>query len=120
MSEKLDLALHGDREQRMQALRDPNKQLHSIALKNPRIGLEEVGWAAKQTTLNPDALKAIADHPEWGQNPTIATALVRNPKTPVPVALRMLQRVPYAELKAIAKSTGRPQVVQGARKLLVR
>lgn len=120
ISEKFALALHGDREERMALLRDTNKQLHPLVLKNPRIGLEEVSWAARQVTLNPDALKAIAEHPEWGQNAGIATALVRNPKTPVPVALRLLPRVPYTELKAIARSQGRPQIVQGAKRLLVR
>jgi hypothetical protein len=120
VAEKMALALSGDRNARFQLLRDPNKQLHPLVLKNPRVGLEEVQWAAKLTTLNPEALKIIAEHPEWGQNATVAAALVRNPKTPVPVALKLMPRLPVSELRAIAKSQGRPQIVQAAKKILLR
>jgi hypothetical protein len=119
LQEKMALAMSGDRELRFQLLRDPNKQLHPLVLKNPRIGLEEVHWAAKLTTINPEALKVIADHPEWGQNASVAAALVRNPKTPIPVALKLVPRLPHAELKMIAKSQGRPQIVQAAKKILL-
>jgi hypothetical protein len=119
IQEKMALALSGDREVRFQLLRDPNKQLHPLVLRNPRIGLEEVHWAAKLTTLNPEALKLIADHPEWGQSATVAAALVRNPKTPIPVALKLMPRLAHTELKAIAKSQGRPQIVQAAKKILL-
>ena len=120
LPEKIALALSCDRERRFQFLRDPNKQLHPLVIKNPRIGLEEVQWAAKLTTLNPEALKLIADHPEWGQNPGVAAALVRNPKTPVPVALKLLPRLPLSELRALARSQGRPQIVQAAKMQLLR
>ena len=114
------LAMSCDRELRFQFLRDPNKQLHPLVLKNPRIGLEEVIWAAKLTTINPEALKIIADHPEWGQNPSVAAALVRNPKTPVPVAVKLVPRLASSDLKALARSQGRPQIVQAAKKHVLR
>jgi hypothetical protein len=120
LQEKLQLAACCDRDLRLRLLRDPNKQLHPLVLRNPRIGLEEVQWAAKLTTLNPEALKLIAEHPEWGQHAIIATALVRNPKTPLPVALRLVPRLPLAELRALAKSQVRPQVIQAAKKQLLR
>ena len=120
LQEKMHLAMSCDRELRFQFLRDPNKQLHPLVMKNPRIGLEEVQWAAKLTTLNPEALKLIADHPEWGHHAGVAAALVRNPKTPVPVALKLLPRLPIAELRALARSQGRPQIVQAAKKHVLR
>jgi hypothetical protein len=120
LQEKMHLALSCDREMRFALLRDPNKQLHPMVMKNPRIGLDEVAWAARSSTLNPDALKLIAEHPEWGQNASIAAALVRNATTPVPVALKLLARLPAAELRAIAKSQGRPQLVQAAKRLVTR
>jgi hypothetical protein len=120
LQEKMHLAMSCDRELRFQFLRDPNKQLHPLVMKNPRIGLEEVLWAAKLPTLNPEALKVIADHPEWGQNPGVAAALVRNPKTPIAVAVRLVARLPMAELRVLARSQGRPQIVQAAKKHLLR
>ena len=120
LQEKMAVAASCDRDLRFQLLRDPNKQLHVLVLRNPRIGLEEVVWAAKLSTLNPEALKVIAEHPEWGKNQQIAAALVRNPKTPVPVAVKLIPRLAVAEIKAIAKSQGRPQIVQAAKKHLMR
>ena len=118
--DKMRLAMTGDRETRFALLRDPSKQLHPMVLKNPRIGLDEVQWAAKLTTLNPDALKQIADHPEWGHAPAIAAALVRNPRTPIPSAIKLIARLPAGEVRALAKSQCRPQIVQAARKQVIK
>jgi hypothetical protein len=35
------------------------------------------------------------------------------------VAVKLVPRLPVAELKAIAKSQGRPQIVQAAKKILL-
>lgn len=119
VSEKMQLALSADRETRGYLLRDTNKALHLYVLRNPRIGLDEVTYAAKLSTLAPEALKYISEHKEWGHNPAICTALARNPKTPIPLVLRILPRVPAAEVRAIAKGTGRAQIVQAARKMVL-
>ena len=119
LQEKMALAMSGDRDVRMQLLKDVNKQLHTMVLKNPRIALEEVRFAAALPTLNPDALKLIAEHPEWGQNAGIIIALVRNPKTPLASAVKLVPRLPVAELRALAKSQGKPQIVQAAKKKLM-
>jgi hypothetical protein len=89
-------------------------------LRNPRIGIDEVQAAAKLNSLSPEALKAISEHPEWGQSSVICAALVRNPKTPMAIALRLLSRVPLNDVRAIAKGAGRQQIVLAARKLLQR
>jgi len=116
VAQKMALALSGDRETRFALMRDTNKVLHLYVLRNPRIGLDEVQYAAKLTGLSPDALKFIAEHREWGANATVCTALVRNPKTPLPIALRLLPKLPLTEVRAIAKGGARDQIVQAARK----
>jgi hypothetical protein len=116
VAQKIAQAMSGDREVRMALLRGVDKSLHACVLRNPRIGLDEVQWAAKLTTLSPDALKLIAEHKEWGANATVCTALVRNPKTPLPLALRLLDRVPIADVRAIAKGGARDALVHAARK----
>lgn len=119
VAQKIAHALSGDREARLGLLRDHNKALHAFVLRNPRIQLDEVLFAAKLTTLAPDALKAISEHTEWSQNPSVCIALVRNPKTPLPIALRLLPKLPATEIKAIAKGGARDQLVFAARKLRV-
>jgi hypothetical protein len=117
--EKMQLALAGSRDERAGLFRDNNKMLHVFVLKNPRIGLDEVQAAAKMPQLSPEALKMIAEHREWSGNPIVASALVRNPKTPLPLALKLLDRVPMTDLRAIAKGGAREQVVHAARKKVV-
>ena len=118
VNEKMQLALTGTRDERLALFRDTNKSLHIFVLKNPRIGLDEIQGAAKSPNVSPDALKMIAEHREWGSNATVAASLVRNPKTPMPLAMRMLEKVPMSDLKAIAKGGARDQLVHAARKKL--
>jgi hypothetical protein len=117
-SEKMRVALSGNREERFALLRDTNKVLHVYVLRNPRMGLDEVQYAAKLTNLSPDALKFISEHPEWGQNATVCSAIVRNPKTPMTIAIRLLDRVPQSDLRTIARGGARQPIVQAARKKL--
>lgn len=116
--EKVALALAGDREERFALLRDPNKTVHLYVLKNPRIGLDEVQYAAKNPALSPDALKHMADHREWGADQAVRLALVRNARTPTSVALRLLPLLPEREIRVFAKGNGRPEIVQAARRLV--
>jgi len=115
-SQKMALALSGSREERFALLRDQNKILHVYVLRNPRIGVDEVAWAAKQPSTSPDALKVIAENREWNGNATVLIALVRNPKTPLPIALRMLDKLPMSEVRALAKGGARDQIVHAARR----
>lgn len=116
IQQKMQAALSGSREERLALIRDPAKVAHVFVLKNPRIGIDEVLYAAKSPNLSPDAIKLIAEHKEWSVNAAICAALARNPKTPVPIALRLLDRVPVGELRAIAKGGARDQIVHAARK----
>lgn len=118
IAEKMHLALSGSRDERMALMRDGAKPVHLFVLKNPRLGLDEVQYAAKLATLSPDALKYIADHRDWGQNPSVCAALVRNHRVPVPTAVRLLDRIALSELRAIAKGGARDQIVQAAKKRL--
>jgi hypothetical protein len=116
VSEKMALALAGSREERTALLRDVNKTIHIFVLKNPRIGLYEIQGAAKKPNVSPDALKMIAEHREWSMNAGVCASLVRNPKTPMPLALKLLDRIPVTDLRALAKGGAREQIVHAARK----
>ena len=116
VTEKMRLALSGGRDERAALLRDINKTLHVYVLRNPRIALDEVQWAARLTNLSPEALKLMADHPQWGLDPTTCAHVVRNPKTPTPIAIKLLDRISPSELRLIAKGGARQPIVQAARK----
>jgi len=117
---KVTVALRGNRDERGALLRENNPALHAHVLKNPGVQLDEIAAFAKLRTVTPEFLKLIADRREWAQRPEIALALVRNPKTPVNVALRLLDYVGVAELRQLAKDQHtRTPIQQAARKKVV-
>jgi hypothetical protein len=113
-AKKIQLALHGDKNQRMAILRENNKLLHGYVLRNPQIQLDEIVFIAKQTTAAVELLTAIANRREWIERPEVAIALVRNPKTPIPLAVRMLDHVGAAELRNLAKQSNVRDAIQRA------
>lgn len=114
---RVHAALYGNKEERWRILRDVNKMLHPYVLKNNGIGVDEILAIAKLSTVAPDLLGTIAEKREWGQRPEIAIALIRNPKTPTPAAIRLLDYVSPQELRLLAKDTHtKPAVQQAARK----
>src|SRR5262245_46352881 len=120
-ADKIQLALHGTRDQRNAILRDNNRTLHPYVLKNPQTNSEDALAIAKNNQSSPDLLRLLAERKEWFQRPQIALALARNPKTPQDIAIRALDYVPADALRHLAKGTGAPpQVVQAARKKVLR
>lgn len=120
MSEKVNAALKGTREDRVAIMRENLPQMHLFVLKNPGIQLDEVAAIAKMRTVTPEVLKQIADRREWAQRPEIAAALARNPKTPMGIAVRMLDFVSPGELRQLAKDNGvRQPIMSAARKKVI-
>ena len=117
---KIHLAKHGNKEERMRIMREGDRSLHRYVLRNPGLRLDEVTFIAKMTSVSIDLLKAIAERQEWAQRPEIAVALVRNPKTPVPLAIQLLRHVAPAELLRISKGGSlRMPILKAARKKAV-
>lgn len=117
--DKIQLALHGNRDERMMILKDLNKTLHPFVLRNPNLQIEEVLTAAKLTTVNPELLMGIANKREWGSRADIASALVRNPNTPIGTAIKLLDNVSQGELRLLAKDPrAKTPIAQAARKKL--
>ncbi len=112
--EKQDLALTGNRLERLSLLKDSNKALHTLVLKNRKITSEEVRMLAAFRNANPQALQKIAANSEWAKDSRIVTALVGNPKTPPQVAIRLLDRLPTAELRRLASATDVPPAISKA------
>ena len=110
--QRMHLAAHGDRTARLILLKDPNKTIQTFVLQNPHVTIEEVRYLAGFRQASPDALQLIAGHREWSQNAGVVTALVRNPKTPLSSAVRLLDRLSETELRRLARSNDVPRGVQ--------
>ncbi len=119
VDEKRRAALHGRREMRLLLIRDSNKTVHPFVIKNPAITLDEIEQIAKMPGVNPDALRMIGMNLEWTRSATVCRNLVHNPKTPLPLAVQLLSRLPPGDVRTLAKSPHvRTAIQQAARKLL--
>lgn len=119
-TEKIRLALHGDRDDRAAVLRDKNRALHVNVLKNPHLTVEEVVAIAKSPQAGAELLEFIAGRSDWLGRAAVAEAVARNPKTPKDVAARAVQFVATEPLRQMAKGVGAPpHVTAAARKRLL-
>ncbi|MCA9552119.1 MAG: hypothetical protein KC933_18910 [Myxococcales bacterium] len=119
-AEKLKLARNGNPDARRRVLRDPDQAIHPFLLTNPGLTAQEVvGWL--RSGLVPGALtEQIAKRPELIGNQGVVDALVQDPKTPMPVALRLLPKVSMETCRRIAKAGKlRQQIVSAARKRVI-
>lgn len=101
--ERARLALRADRTERRILCRDTTPQVLLNMLSNPRVEAQNVLAIVKSTYANGGLLQRIAKDRRWASNAEIVTAIVRNPKTPTPIAISLLEHVPTRELREMAR-----------------
>ena len=100
--ERVQLALKGNREERMALIRDPCKVVQRAVLQSSRLTDREVEMFAAMATLTDEILRIIANSRSFRRNYTVTTNLLNNPKTPLDVTLHMLPTVTAPDLKKLA------------------
>jgi len=120
VSDKIKMALTGDKEWRTLLLRDPNKLVSSAVMKNPRITEGEVLAVAKNKAASDDMIRIILLNREWLKSYEMKKALMRHPRTPLNSALRFMSILSEKDLKTIAKSKDISAVlVNNARRIIM-
>jgi hypothetical protein len=120
VTEKVQLALHGNRDARALLLRDRAGVVQSALVRNPKTTLDEVQALARAPQLSPETAETMSQHPTYGGSAQVALALVRNPRTPLPTATALVAKLTPADLRTVAKGLGvRAQVAAAARKRLL-
>lgn len=115
--EKVKLAMKGDREARAMLIRDPSKIIQHAIISNPRISEGEVTMMAASRSIDEEVLRRIANSREWMKLYQVRLALASNPKTPLPIAARIVPTLMLKDLKTLAKSKTVPMAVaQAARR----
>lgn len=118
VSEKIKLATLGNKEARTILLRDTNKLVAVAAVQSPRMTESEIVALSNSRTVHEDVLRVIYTNREWLKLYQVKYNLVRNPKTPLPTALRFLPHVRPNDLRDLAKNKNVPHTIQtGARNL---
>lgn len=114
IAEQLQRALYGGRDDRAAVMREGNAAMQTQLLRNPGLQLDEVASIARMRTVTVELLKIISEKREWASRPEIALALVRNPKTPIAIAVRLLDHISRDDLRQIAKDHNTRAPIQNA------
>lgn len=104
IAEKIKMALTGDKEWRAILIKDANKLVSGGVVKNPRITEAEIITILRVGVQNDEIIRLICANKEWIKNYKIRKALVDNPKTPLPNALRYLATLGEKDIAGYAKS----------------
>ena len=102
VSDRVKAAMKGSREERAILIRDPNKLVSVAVLSSPKVNESEIENYAKMANVSDEVLRIIGNTRAWVKNYGIVSALARNPKTPVAIALNLVQRLNDRDLKMIA------------------
>jgi hypothetical protein len=116
VSEKIKLATLGNKEARTILLRDSNKLVCMAAATSPRITDGEIVGIANSRTVNADVLRYIYSNREFLRTYAIKISLVKNPKVPLPTALKLLVTLQEKDIKELARDRNVPQTVQSQAK----
>jgi hypothetical protein len=119
VAEKIKLATLGNKEARTLLLRDANKLVSMAAATSPRITDGEILSMANSRTVNADVLRHIYSNREFLKTYAIKISLVKNPKVPLPTALKMMYTLQEKDIKELARDRNVPQTIQAQAKALL-
>ena len=103
LPQKMLLALKADRTERELLCRDTAPMVLLNLLSNPRLEADNVLAIVKSIYATGEIFQRVASDRRWLASAEIRTAVVRNPRTPTPVAVKLLETLPLGELRDLAK-----------------
>jgi hypothetical protein len=104
IGEKVKLAYRGSQEDRRVLIRDPNQIVSSAVVKSGRLTPPEVITYARNPHMSGAVVREIARNKAMLRTYPVKVALVKNPKTPLSVAIRLLPQLQRRDLQALTNS----------------
>jgi hypothetical protein len=116
---KVELAGKGNREVRRILSRDASSMVARAVIGSPKLSEDDIVSYAASSLTHEDVLRFIADSRQWTANRQVVTALVLNPRTPPPAAIRFLKSYQTSELRVLSQNRSLSAAVrQEAKRLL--
>jgi hypothetical protein len=110
--ERVQMALKGNREERIALIRDPCKVVQRAVLQSSRLSDSEVEFFSAMSSLNDEILRLIAGNRKFRGNYTIVRNLVNNPKTPLDVSLHLVPQISGQDLKGLVTNKNIPDTLR--------
>ena len=111
VTEMVQLASMGTKEARNLLIRNPNRSIVQAVLNSPKITDDEIISFAGNKNLSKEVPLIISNKKEYTKNYMVKAALVNNPKTPLPTAIKFLRHLLPKDLRNVSKSKNVPTVL---------
>lgn len=111
---RLKLSRGAGRVLRWLLMRDSNTQVALSALLSNNLPEQEVEQIANSRAVAEEILDAIARRREWVSRYSVAKALVKNPKTPLPISLKLVNRMAVRDLRDLSRDKNVPDAVRSS------
>ncbi len=104
-SERFRLAMKASRVERQILLRDNSPQVLLGLLRHPQIENKEVIEVVKSSFATGAIMEQVASNRKWMAHPDLPVLIAKGPKTPQPLAMKLLTMLRTADLQVMAKSS---------------
>ncbi len=122
VAKKVAAATLGNKSIRTLAMREPNRTVALAAVTSPAITEQEIVAAAGSKTVHADVLNHIVRDRKnnWTRLYPVKLALVNNPKTKLPFAMKLIPSLHGKDLRSLSKSRNVPAGVRNMASKLVK
>jgi hypothetical protein len=112
--ERVQLALKGNREERLVLIRDPCRVVQRAVLQSPRITDREAESFSAMANLSEEVLRLVSANRSFLKNYNVVRNLVQNPKTPLDASLHLLPNITAQDLKMLTSNKNIPDTLRTA------
>jgi hypothetical protein len=112
VTERVQTALKGSKDERMILVRDPSKVVYRAVLQSPKLGDAEVESYASMKNVAEEALRIIASNRKFIKSYVIVKNLANNPRTPLDVSLTLLNRLTENDLRFLSRNRNIPETLR--------
>jgi hypothetical protein len=110
--QKIKAALTEDSQTRSFLIRDPNRLVSLAVLGSPKITEAEIEGIAGMKNVSDEVLRRIGNNRDWTKKYTVINSLVKNPRTPLPIAMGFISRLQPRDIKALVVDRNVPEAIR--------
>lgn len=109
---KVKAALTEDAQARSFLIRDPNRLVALAVLGSPKVTEAEIEQFSSMKNVSDEVLRRIGTNRDWTKKYTVINSLVKNPRTPLPIAMGFISRLQPRDIKALAVDRNVPEAIR--------
>ena len=110
--QKIKAALTEDSQARSFLIRDPNRLVALAVLGSPKVTEAEIEGFAGMKNVSDEVLRRIGTNRDWTKKYSVISSLVKNPRTPLPIAMGFVSRLQPRDIKALSVDRNVPEAIR--------